>query len=337
MALVSREKVLEELALTEGFGERIFQLGSTHSEFSADAGGNMLFTINNGSSHEYQLSRDAFVKASRMCGIPESYVKKFPDEGLPLLNEHLNYWFRTRDDDMKMLLRGDTVVSFLKPTTDYYSRTHLLELAESHLDDGSGEPLLYDHVHNTLDKGTHYSIVSQKGTFMKPGDLVRGGIQVQDHVLGDLPLVVSGYVWRQVCGNGMISQELVAKWSRRSDSSNLDDWFTEAVDACNEAIEGEFQRARELQELPVEKHGAEIIKAIFSEYKISPAMREAITDNVVNEGAENLYDVWNAITSAANNADFADNPAMVRTLQSVAGSVAAHPQYCPQCFSLVRN
>jgi disulfide oxidoreductase YuzD len=188
-----------------------------------------------------------------------------------------------------------------------------------------------------MDKGMHYAIVSQKQAVMKPGDVVRGGIQVQDHVLGELPLVVSGYVWRLVCSNGMISQELVSKWSRRSDSSNLDDWFTEAVQSCNESIEHEFDRARDLQEIPVEKHGAEIIRAIFSEYKISPAMREAITDNVVNEGAETLYDVFNAITSAANNADFVENPAMVRTLQSVAGSVALHPQYCPSCFSLMRN
>ena len=337
MALLTRDEVMGELVTTEGFGERVFQLGTTHSKFSADEKGNMLFTIRNGDTHEYKLSRDAFIKASRMCGIPESYVNKFPDDGLPLLNEHLNYWFRTRDDDMKMLLKGDTVVSFLKPTTDYYSRTHLFEIAENVLSDGSAEPLQYDKVSNDLQRGTHYSIISHKGAYMKPGDLVQGGIQVQDHVLGELPLIVSGYVLRQVCGNGMISQDLFAKWSRHSDSSNLDSWFQEAVESCNEAIEQEFAHARGLQDIPVDKHGSDIIRAIFSEYKISTAMREAITDNVVDNGAETLYDIWNAITSAANNEEFEDNPQSIRMLQAVAGSVSAHPNFCEHCFSLLRN
>jgi hypothetical protein len=337
MALLTRDEVLGELAEIEGFGERTFQLGATHSEFTTDEKGNMLFTIKNGSVQEYKLSRDAFVKASRMCGIPESYVDKFPDDGLSLLNDHLNYWFRTRDDDMKMLLRGDTVVSFLKPSTAYYSRTHLFEIAERIMEYGSAEPLLYDQVHSDLVKGTHYSIVSHKGTFVKPGDLIQAGVQVQDHVLGELPFIVSGYVFRQICGNGMISQDLVSKWSRHADESNLDSWFREAVEACNESIEQEFQRTKDLQDIPVDKHGSDIIRAIFSEYKISNKMREAITDNVVDEGAENLYDVFNAITSAANNEEFQGNPQAVRMLQAVAGSVAAHPQFCPSCFSLVRS
>lgn len=336
MALLGRVEVLDELATTEGFGERIFQLGVTKSEFSSDDKGNMLFSTRNGSTHEYKLSRDAFVKASRLCGIPETYVNKFPDTDLSFLNEHLNYWFSHRDDDMKMLLKGDTVVSFMKPTTDYYSRTHLFELAEDILTTGDTEPLLYDHVHNSLDKGLHYSIISQKQAFMRPGDLVRGGIQVQDHVLGDLPMVITGYVWRQVCGNGMMSKEILSKYSRKSDISNLDEWFIEAVASCNETIEEEFARFRHLQEVPVEKHGADILHSIFSEFKVSPAMREAITDNVVNEGADTLYDVVNAITASANNEEFIDNPQLVRTLQTVAGHVAAEPEYCPRCFSLVR-
>jgi hypothetical protein len=337
MALVEREEVLEELGTTEGFGERTFQLGVTRSEFSSDEKGNMLFSTSNGSVHEYKLSRDAFIKASRLCGIPETYVSKFPDTDLSLLSDHLNYWFSHRDDDMKMLLKGDTVVSFLKPTTDYYSRTHLFEMAERILNTGGGAPLLYDHVHNSLDKGLHYAIISQKQAFMQPGDLVRGGIQVQDHILGELPMVVTGYVWRQVCGNGMLSKEILSKYSRKSDISNLDEWFTEAVTACNETIEEEFARTRHLQDVPIERHGADILHSVFSEFKVSPAMRGAITDNVVNEGADTLYDIVNAITAAANNEEFSENPQMIRTLQSVAGHVAAEPEYCPRCFSLVRS
>jgi hypothetical protein len=238
---------------------------------------------------------------------------------------------------MKMLLKGDTVVSFLKPTTDYYSRVHLFEMAERILSAGGSEPLLYDQVHNSLDKGMHYAIISQKQAFMKPGDLVRGGIQIQDHVLGELPMVVTGYVWRQICGNGMLSKEILSKYSRKSDVSNLDEWFTEAVTACNETIEEEFARTLHLQDVPVEKHGADILRSVFSEFKVSPAMREAITDNVVNDGADTLYDIVNAITAAANNEEFAENPQLVRTLQSVAGHVAAEPEYCPRCFSLARS
>ena len=338
MALLEREQVLEELATTEGFGERLFQLGTQRSEFSVDASGEMVFALSNGSTHEYKLSRDAFVKASRLCGIPETYVKKFPESDLPVLNAHLNYWFSHRDDDLKMLLKGDTVVSFLNPLTDYYSRTHLFEMAEDILDTHDADnPLLYDHVSNSLDKGTHYSIVSQKQAFMKPGDLVRGGIQVQDHVLGELPMVITGYVWRQVCGNGMMSKEILSKYSRKSSIDHLDEWFREAVGACNETIEAEFARMMHLQDVPVDHHGAEIIDSIFTEYKVSPAMRTAITNNVVHNGAETLYDVLNAITSAANDEEFADNPQLVRTLQTVAGHIAAEPEYCPRCFSLVRN
>jgi len=338
MALMEREAVMGELALTEGFGERTFTLGRDRSEFKSDVDGKLMFTLSNGSTHEYQLSRDAFIKASRLCGIPETYVDKFPVEDIGLLSAHLNYWFGHRTDvDLKMLLRGDTVVSFMNSMTDYYSRTHLFEMAENILDRHDGEPLLYDHVHNSLDKGLHYSIVSQKRAFMKPGDLVQGGIQVQDHVLGELPMVITGYVWRQVCGNGMMSKDILSKYSRKSDVANLDSWFTEAVTACNESIDAEFARMMHLQEVPVEHHGADILSSIFSEFKISPAMREAITNNVVNEGAENMYDVLNAITSAANDEEFEESPKMIRTLQSVAGAIAAEPEHCPRCFALVHG
>lgn len=338
MSLVNRQELIDALSETEGFSERTFQMGASKPEFTRDKDGNMLFRLG-GSNEEFMLSEDAFVKAARICGIPESYVNKFPLEDKHRLNDHLTYWFNKREDDVKLLLARDgiTVVSFIKASVDYYSRVELLEIAEDVLAPADKSTLLYDKVHNSLDKGTHFAIISDKQEFMRPGDLVKGGIQIQDHVLGELPLTITAYVWRQVCGNGMLSQEAVAKWSRRGDIANLKDWIRQAVEDSHNAIEAEFARVKKLQEVPIENHGSDVLKAIFSEYRISARMREVITDNIVNAGAETMYDVFNAITEAANHEDFADNPAMIRNLQSIAGNVAVHSNFCPSCYSILHD
>jgi len=343
--MVTRDEALAEIHKTEGFDTREFQCGVVKTGFRQDKEGKILFRLER---DEFPMTKDAFVKAARICGIPESYILKFPDEDLGLVTAHLDYWFKHRDDDLRVFIApaGDMVTAFTKATVDYYSRLELFELAEHVVSPDSLDGLLYDKVYNTIDGGLHYTIVSHKnvqmpkdvivpGTHNRVNDVLRGGIHVQDHLLGELPLMVTADVFRLVCSNGMISVEAVQKWSRRNDATNVKEWFEVAVGECYGAIEAEFAKVQRLDAIKLEDHGAEVLKGLFAEFKVGTKARVAIMDNVVNEQAETLYDVFNAITYAANDEELADSPLAIRNLQSVAGGVATHPAFCPFCYRVL--
>lgn len=331
----SRDDVVKLLKPTDGFKEVPFRMGSNKIEFTKDSANNMLFRLDN---KEFKLSKEAFIKASRICGVPATYVKKFNDESLHLMNPHFNHWFNTKSDDGKLLIAGDNVVSFIKGSTDYYSRVKVLEIIEDTLAPTSLEKdnLLYDKVHHSFDRGLYYSVVSNQEEAMNVGDVVRGGISVQDHILGEKVFTISGYVYRLVCSNGMISQNILSKWSRRSNSEHLEEWVKNSVTQAQTEITSEFERIKHLQEIPINDHGSVLLRNIFSEFSVSSKLREAITDEIINAGEiKSMYDVFNAITSAANSSEFVDNPNMTQSLQMLASGVAEHSTFCPTCQSLL--
>lgn len=341
---LTRTEVLERLAPTEGLVPQEFECGVSRIGFKV-SDGTVVFRLD---GKDFPITKDAFLKAARICGIPASYVEKFPEEDAKYVVSHLDYWFKHRNDHMRAFLRESdrTVIAFAKATVDYYSRLELFERAENVLSRGGKMPLVYEKVHNSVDGGLHYTIIAPEKKVTMPleveikgkkrGDVLYGGVAVQDHLLGELPLVVAADVYRLVCSNGQISAEAVQKWSRRADTENIQEWFDEAVKECYTAVEGELAMVRQLANVKLADHGAEMINSVFASFKVNTKARTAIMDNVVNSQAETMYDVYNAITAAANDEELAASPLAVRGLQQVAGGVLQHTSFCPSCHRVIR-
>jgi len=328
---VSRDELVSMLEPAEGIIEQPLQMGTDKTEFFL-ANGEMHFRLNN---KEYGLTENAFIKASRLCGMPETYVSKFGKAYIHLLFPHLNHFFKQKNDSYNVLVKDDFVVSFVKG--NFYSRLKVLELIEDSVAPTSLEKdnLLYDKVHNSAKYGLSYGLVSNTKEFMKEGDLVRGGIRCEDHIFNEKPLVISAYVWRQICSNGMISTDIVSKWSRRGSLTNLEDWVKACAIDANKAVVGEFEKIKQLQDIEVKKHGADILNNIFVEFNVSGTYREAISNSLINEGEViTLYDIWNSITAAANSVDFMENPNIIKNLQMLASSLVEHSKVCPECHAL---
>jgi len=324
--LLSREEAVNRLSTTEGLQEITFEFGGDEPTFSHhETGDSVGLLLGN---DEYELSEPAFTKVCRLVGIAETLLGKFPRA---LLVPLLNHWFSQRRGDMKCLLdRDDLVVAFTKTGVVYVPGVQLLEAVEHALTAKFGNgPFGYHHVFNDLTE-TQLAVVTPRSTFdVKPGDAVNFGIQLQTSVLGEKPVVISAYVYRLACANGAISCDNVFTFSRRIRSTTMPAWVEDVCLMAADKAQDEFDRLRALANTKIKHHGGHIIQGLFREFALPKDTREMIATRLVDEGADSLYDVYNAITSTANTSDM--TPVQIRHLQQAAGLLAKNHDFCPTC------
>lgn len=333
---VTREELVKALEPLEGLETKKFKMGDNRIEFDIDNNSDtLLYRLDD---EEYKLSRRAYVKACRMVGISEAYFRKFDFKDLDKVNSHLNHWHEKNDMEGSALVNQDNeVLSFIRGNTPYYSRLKVLEDIESVLapTPEAKRELLYDKVYSDIDKGVFFSVISNQSREMKVGDLVRGGVSFSDHILNEKPLLLGGYVWRLVCSNGMISAEALNKYSRKSNVDNMSEWVKACTKQCDTDIHKEFDRIYKLQEIPVDNYGADVLNSIYSQFNVSTAIRTKINEALINSGdVSNMYDLFNAITSAANHTEYTHNPQVINGIQRLASSLTSHNTICPQCHSV---
>ena len=333
--VLTRDEVVERLSSTEELDEIAFDYGGDKESFRLDQSSDRISFILG--KDEHLLTDEAYIKILRMIGVAESLQSKFPPKVLlPLLN----YYFEEHVGDMKCLLTRDReVAGFTKSGVQYVPNIKLLEAVEFALNRkfSNGVPLIYHHVHNDLHM-TQFAVVSPRaehiveGRGVREGDAVNFGIQLQNSILGELPVVVSGYVYRLVCTNGMISSDSVFKFSRRIRSQTVPSWVEDACLQAADKAELEFTRLNTLADIKLDEHAGSVVRGLFREFQLSREQRDAITEQLVNEGSDTLYDVYNAITAVANDERVATTPMHIRQLQQAAGILSQHHEFCPSCY-----
>lgn len=330
---IAREQVVETLRSTEGLQEVAFTFGGADDTFAHhDDSDRVGFIL---ADKEYELQEPAFVKACRMVGVAETVLGKFPKR---LITPLLNHWFSQRNGDMKCLLnRDDQVVAFTKVGIQYVSNIQILEAVEHALNAkfGNGLPLQYHNVYNDLAE-TQFAVVTPRSEHQaKRGDFLNFGIQVQNSIVGEKPVVVSAYVYRLACTNGAISADNVFTFSRRIRGQTLPSWVEDACTFAADKAAEEFERLTVLARTPVTSHGGHIIQGLFQEHSLPKELRELIATSLVDSGAETLYDIYNAITAVANHTEA--TPAQIRHLQMAAGHLAKYHEFCPSCHRTLMN
>lgn len=336
MSTLTREEVVSQLSTTEDFSEVAFDYGGEKESFrcSDKVSDRLSFLLG---KEELPMTAEAGTKIFRMIGIAESLQRKFPTPVLlPLLNHH----FDEHVGEMKCLLNRDReVVAFTKAGVQYVPNIKLLEAIEFALNRkfGNGTPLVYHHVHNDLQM-TQLAVISPNarhvvsGHGVKEGDAVNFGIQFQNSILGEKPLVISAYVYRLVCTNGMISSDTVFKFSRRIRSQTVPAWVEDVCVQAADKAEMEFNRINELAGTRLDDNAGSLVRGLFREFQLSSEQRDAITEQLISSGSGTLYDLYNALTAVANDSRVATTPLHVRQLQQAAGILAEKHQFCSECY-----
>jgi hypothetical protein len=301
----------------------------------------MLLTVP-GSMQDYRVDYNGYSKAMRLAGFPEAVIKKYP---IKMMMDPLNWGFANKvGDSVKAFVKEDHLVAFVKPSLELISTEGLMKSAVKVL----GDEALVERIDHNLSY-TNCSLilgsVSREWAderlndgHSRRNDVVVGGINFTNSLMGESPLEVSGYVYRLICSNGMVSAETKFKWSRKTETTPLTEWFEERLTACKEGLEHEFEKIDQMIQTPLaEGHKADVLGNVFAQYELSDKMRHAVLKRLTDAPPRHMWDVVNAITNVANDEDYVDNPHTIRRLQMIGGDMATKLHVCQACHSVSRN
>lgn len=297
-------------------------------------------------TNEYQLTKDALLEATSVCGLTKTYSARCPG---PLLEPQLNYWFREGLShkpirDYQLLIAGGNGAAITRASIQPFSNLRLLEQVLHGIEAryGSGEVLAdykFQHslrkTHLRLIVSEHMRAIHRSGT---EGDLWSAGIQVKNSLIGEERTSIDGYLFRWVCTNGQIdTQATSGVWSRRGGSTEQEvyDWARTAVDEVLGGLEPALDAVQALVDIPVAGEANEILRDVFSHYGTPLPERAKIIENMVDTGGQlTMYTVMNAITRVANDANM--EPSHVESLLRMGGDLPhAASSRCEACRRLM--
>jgi hypothetical protein len=182
-------------------------------------------------------------------------------------------------------------------------------------------------------------------TEVRPGDVVRAGIEVTHSLIGDQATKVEGYAHRLICANGAIDRQCFEarrnKRTRRlsSDAPVAREQQKEQIRRLSaEALSRVTQRLGGLRRLTTERADFEHLtsnwlrRSRLSAATLIPRLRRAHAEE---GGDQTTYGVMNAFTRVAtHDTDLSSN---VRAVLARMGGMLGlgHDRLCPRCWSLI--
>lgn len=322
--LLPLDSIRELLATTEPFGSLQIPAGE-HIRFQLNKGWNHGLESLRGTdsvnayvdvkgSGEFQLTLDALLEATSLCGLPKGYVKRTPSN---YIEDQLNYWFREgkAGTEFKILTTKNTFASaVIRGTIVPFSNLKLLEEIIDGIEAqyGRGEVLADYKFEHSL-RATHLRLVIPEKTRVIENtgvddDTWSVGIQFKNSLIGLEQTSVDGYMFRYWCTNGATDTHASSgTWSRKGDGQNptdVYDWARTAVDEILGGLENSLDHVQAMTDIPIAGEASGILRDVYSQYKIPVKLRDVITANMVDE--ENnmtMYSLMQAITEAANSED----------------------------------
>jgi len=325
--LTTKEQALELIQPFENCSEVVIS-GKTEVDFDPAKGGDH-FVLKN-QNQEYSLTEAVFAKASRLIGIPETYVRKVPKE---LLFPHISYWLNEGGRAMKAFTRTNggmpSVVGFAREDSYYYPVSRVFEQMDKVNPNYSVEGLEDISWRNTTLGIVYPEFEFEIKDKAEQGDWLYGGIKIRMSLLGEFPTKISAFLMTLACLNGMVSANEVYTYNRKHGFDGQDVWMVDGLNTALGALTNEVQRVQALKDVPVDnEHVTNYINQIFDSMGVNQKSRLAVLEKVIAQQPEDLYDLMNAVTSVAHSIE---NRGEVYHLQSVGGYIVQHAESCDTC------
>jgi hypothetical protein len=264
-----------------------------------------------GEATELQLSKDALLEATSICGIPKGYASRTPGR---LIEPQLNYWFRggLATKQYQVLQAGDVAQAITRGSIVPFSNLRLLEQIEAAIHDtygAQGNQLYVDYKFEHTLRRTHMRIIVPERVRVLEGtgtdnDTWSTGISLVNSLVGVESTELCGYLFRWWCTNGCTDQHATSgKWSRRGANGSSDevyDWARAAVDDVLGGLEHSLDAVQALVDVPIEGEAMQALHDVFEQYAIPIGQREAIIQGMVESDQLNMYGLHSALTQAAN-------------------------------------
>lgn len=325
--LIKKETAIQSIQPFENCSEVVI---SGKSEWGFDPNKEGHFVVKN-QGNAFSVNEAAFAKASRLIGIPETYVRKVPKE---LLFPHIKYWLGEGGKALKAFTRGNgsdmpSVAGFAKEDAYYYPVSRVLEQM-----DKVNKNYYLEGLEDISWRNTTFGIVFPEFEFdikdkVAKGDWVYGGIKVRMSLLGEFPTKISAFLLTLACLNGMVSANEIYTYNRKQGFDGQDVFMVDGLQMALGALSNEVQRVQNLKEVAVDnEHITNYINHIFDQMGVNQKSRLAVLEKVIAQQPEDLYDLMNAVTSVAH---VIENRGEVYHLQSVGGYIVQHAESCSKC------
>ena len=233
--------------------------------------------------------------------IPLKYYRKMEEEAPELLVENVNAWLNRNAKDIFLRCLGDSARAFLSERYRIIDHLDVLycSLNELQAHDAEIEDCYLSETEMNI------KIKSQKlRDFIRhKDDLIFSGIFLRNSETGQRALRVEPRIFRVVCSNGMIIEELVTRAIHiGSGDEILDEIIYLSLRRSIRELFSRFgeivQYLRESTEIKI-RNPQSVIRNVVEEYKLSEAQKANILMAFGAEPEYDQYGIANAITLAA--------------------------------------
>lgn len=332
LALMNRDQLLLALSGTEGLTHIDVELGKNSIQFKDDDRAAAIVTL---AGVDYPMTTNGLYEVARGVKLPKTFSEFAPKE---LLLYNLNYLFHNNaKGKLRFFMQDGAVIGANANRSKYYSNMQMIEEAEKVI--GAKDVLGYHQVSTSLDRSRAAIVVNRSfEPIPGSGDMLYGGIEISNSIIGEQKIQVTPYIFRQWCTNGAFCSENVGEWSHRDDETgDILSWVRSSTQSALLALNSEFGRIRRLTEISVDGHPIDTLKSLFIKFRIPVRTQEEIilAAEADNEGTgpHTMYDLWNAITRVATHSQ--KSVGSSRELQMVAGQVSRRVDLCPHCHQLI--
>jgi hypothetical protein len=272
-------------------------------------------------SKSFPLTNYAHRQVSSYVGIPHQYYEKMLAEQPDLLAANVNRWLESKKPGSKRLLRtlDGKARAFL---SDSYLPIDNHDLVGALLPQivESGCQIVSAEI---TERKLYIKALTPKITGeVKVGDRVQAGLIIQNSEVGCGKIEISPLVYRLVCSNGMIINDLVQSrhhlgrkihddeieangiYSRETIMADIRAFLLKARDSVKAALDQSVfskivNKMRDATEQKIE-NVEEAIEEITNRYSFSDEENKLITGNMFDGGDTSRYGLVNAVTAAAH-------------------------------------
>ncbi len=294
--------------------------------------------------HDLPLDEQALASVAKYLKIPPAYIKACPPD---YRAETLTFWRDQHSEaDTVVEILGSELISIHSPDLLMLPLVGVAEMLERvFLPDDEVITLIRD------DKTFQVDITADRYSIEVPnpdripgrpevGDITAGGVRLLAYPNQVKPPVVSTYLHRLVCTNGMTTD--LNRGQIKLKGRTIDEVLTEMEVAANEILGGLDDKLAEYArtaEIPVPGSPLAFAMAIARENNLPVRVRDAVMDSI-NQLPPNasVYDVNQSFTSVANRGV---NHRTALALQELGGSLAFEAdriiQRCGTCEQLLAS
>ncbi len=323
---LSSSEPLKEYPLEQGQTHFVMEGTSNHG-LEAKDGTDLVDAYVTVDGMEVQLSKDAMLQATSLCGLPSAYVKRTPPN---LVEPHLNYWYGYQglgNRPAKLLVTNGRAAAVTRQSIKPFSNLKLLSNMVQGLENKYGpEEILVDTKFHHALAGTHVRLVLPSKQFLIEDTGIDDdewfiGLNLYNSLTGKGKTSINGYLFRWWCLNGAIDTKATSgTWTRTSgeDDESVYDWAREVVNNVLDPLEESQHLLQSMVDESIEGDVNLILHDLFEDYSLPTRDRKRIISQMVEEDELNAYSLMQAVTSVAQGIE---DPLEQAKLMSVGGDL----------------